>query len=195
MRHPNPLTLLLTLAVALLAAPACAAPNAQTGDQTAAQKASAERTQIEALLRGYHGLPEKARFDAAAEDPAKILRVIAADTLAGPMRTAALEALKWWPDDRTFALYEQALGAQNTAGVRHKALRYLVVFGDRAVPLLADTAANDPSVQIRRTAITALFELPGQRAGKALADAAEKESDPALKAETDGLIQKRSSIR
>ena len=190
MRRSTPLFLLL----ALVAGPACAGPNAQTDSQTAEQKATSERAQIEALLRGYHGLPEKARFEAAAEDPAKILRAIGADTAAGPMRTAALEALKWWPDDRTLALYESALGADNPAGVRHKVLRYVVVYGDRAVPLLT-AALNDPSVQIRRTAATALFEVPGQKATKALTDAAAKESDAGLKAELQTFVTRRNSIR
>ncbi len=191
MRHPTLLTLLLTLA----AAPACAGPsNPQTDTRTAAQTADAERAQIEALLRGYHGLPEKARFEAAATDPAKILRVIAADAQAGPMRTAALEALKWWPDARTFAVYESALGAENPAGVRHKVLRYVVVHGDRAVPLLA-AALNEPSVQIRRTAAIALFEVPGPKATKALSEAADKEADPTLAAELRAQVARRNSVR
>lgn len=182
----------MTALLALTAAPACAAPNAQTGAATAGQKA--DRGRIEALLRGYHGLPERSRFEAAAADPAATLREIAADTYAGPMRTAALEALKWWPDDATFALYIGAIGAENAAGVRHKALRYLPVFGDRAIPVLSGQT-SDPDVQIRRTAATALFDVPGEAAGRALREAALKESDPALRAEIEAFVARRASVR
>lgn len=185
---------LLIVLLALAAAPACAAPNAQTGEKAAAQAASAERSRLEALLRGYHGLPERSRFEEAAAEPAKILRVIAADAMAGPMRAAALEALKWWPDDRTFALYTAAIAADQPDGVRHKALRYLVVFGDRALPPLV-SALQDPDVQIRRTAATALFDVPGEAAGKALGDAARGESDPTLRATLEDFAARRSSVR
>jgi len=186
--------ILMTLLLALCAAPACASPTAQTDSRTAAQQLATERAQIEALLRGYHGLPERARFEAAAEEPAKILRAIGADAAAGPMQTAALEALKWWPDDRTFALYGQTVAAGNRDGVRHRVLRYLVVFGERAVPLLG-AGLTDPSVQIRRTAATALFEVPGRKADKVMAEAAVNESDPALRAELEAYASRRGSIR
>lgn len=190
MRRP----ILMTLLLAMAAAPACATPNTPTGSQTAAQKASAERAEVEALLRGYHGLPERARFEAAAVDPAKVLRAVAADPYAGPMRTAALEALKWWPDAQTLALYTEALRADQPAGVRHKVLRYVVVFGEAAVPLLAD-ALRDGDVQIRRTAATALFELPGEKATEALAAATVKEPDPTLAAELRDFVSRRGSVR
>ncbi len=184
----------MTAFLALSAGPACAGPNAQTGQQTAEQKAAGARAQVEALLRGYHGLPERARFEAAADDPASILRAIAADPYAGPLRPAALEALKWWPDDATFTLYVGALDGSNPVGVRHKVLRYLTVFGDRAVPALTERL-SDPDAQIRRTAATALFDLPGAAAGKALTEAAQREADPKLKAELVELAARRSSVR
>lgn len=169
--------------IAALATPAAAAP----GEAEA-------RARIEALLRGYHGLPDRDHFEAAAADPAKVLRVIAADPYAGPLRAAALEALKWWPDASTLALYTEAVRPESPTGLRHKVLRYLPVFGERALPLLAEAAADgDP--QIRRTAAAALFDVPGDAAGKALAAAARAESDPVARAEMQRLVERRATLR
>ena len=174
----------LALSAVMFASTACAAPKTEADD----------RARVEELLRGIHGLPEQSRFEAAAADPAKVLRVVAADELAGPMRTAALEALMWWPDPATLDVYRAALAPKNSKGVRYKTVRYLKAFGEQAIPLATDLS-KDSDPMVRRLAGELLFEIPGPAAGSALAAAAAAEADPSVKAELDALIQRRNSIR
>lgn len=179
-----------------LAGPAMAqvAPGGGTGPavQTPAQ---VERAQIERLLRGYHGLPERARFEAAAADPAQVLRAVAVDgAIFTPMRKAAVEALKWWPDEATFAVYTRLAAAGGEVGIRHRVLRDAVVFGDRALPMLT-AALGDADPQVRVTAAYALFDLPGEAGGALLREAAKGEADPQARSQIERLVEQRAMVR
>ncbi|MCA9542261.1 MAG: hypothetical protein KC620_25365 [Myxococcales bacterium] len=174
----------------LTVATACAAPAARP------ETSLTPRARVEALLRAHHGLPERSLIEeAGAPDAAKILRGIAADPQAFmPVRGAAFEALKWWPDEHTLALYTTAVGADQPASLRHRVLRYLPVYGEAALPLLT-IALGDANPQIRLTAAYAAFDTPGANAAKLLSDTAASEADPATRDGMQQLIAKRATIR
>lgn len=173
------------LLAALLAGPAVAAP----------REAAAERARVEALLRAYHATPDRAAFEAAAAEPAKLLRAIAADPQHfEPARRAAFDALRAWPDARTEALWLAHLGPEQPAGIRHTVLRALPALGDRALAPLADALA-DPDVELRITAAYALFDLPGDAARAALEQRAKREPDAHARREMSRLLGQRAVLR
>lgn len=157
--------------------------------------AQAERAQVERLLRGYHGLPERSLFEAAAADPAAVLRAVAADeAIFTPMRKAAVEALKWWPDEATWALYGRLAAPGGDVGLRHRVLRDVVVFGERALPVLS-AALGDADPQVRVTAAYALFDLPGEAGGAVLREAVKGEADPQVRGQIERLLAQGATLR
>ncbi|MEZ4437065.1 MAG: hypothetical protein R3F65_32110, partial [bacterium] len=80
------------------------------------------------------------------------------------------------------------------AGLRHRVLRDVVVFGDRALPVLTGALA-DGDAQIRVTAAYALFDLPGDASGAALRAAAKGEADPHARAQMERLVAQRATLR
>lgn len=174
------------LLAALLVGPALAAPPAE---------AAAERARVEALLRAYHATPDRAAFEAAAAEPAKLLRAIAADPQHfEPARRAAFDALRAWPDARTEALYLAHLGPEQPAGIRHAVLRALPALGDRALAPL-EAALADPDAELRITAAYALFDLPGDAARAALERRAKREPDAHARREMGRLLEQRAILR
>lgn len=172
--------------------PALAAPPAPVASQ------ATPRARVEALLRAYHATPDRAAFEAAAgptADPAKLLRALAADPQTfAPARRAAFDALRSWPDDHTFALYQTHLAPDHPTGLRHTVLRALVVFGDRALPLL-HAALTGPEVELRITAAYALFDLPGDAARELIRARAKVEPDAHARREMDRLLTQRAILR
>lgn len=180
-----------------LLAPAVALLLLCIGSAQAEPKPSPDaRMKVEALLRAHHGLPERSQLEAASKPhTAALLRTIAADTSTfPPVRAAAFEALKWWPDDATLALYARGISAETPVNLRHKVLRYMVVFGDRALPLLSG-ALGDPDRDIRLTAMNAVDDIAGARADKVLAQAAAAEKNPRVKHEMERRIARRARVR
>lgn len=168
------------------------------GPMLAVAAEATPRARIEALLRAYHATPDRAAFEAAAgptADPAKLLRALAADPQTfAPARRAAFDALRSWPDDHTFALYQAHLDPQHPTGLRHTVLRALVVFGDRALPML-QAALTDPDVELRITAAYALFDLPGDAARELIRTRAKVEPDAHARREMNRLLTQRAILR
>lgn len=140
-----------------------------------------ETKDVQLLLRGYHGVPERGEFEAASPKAREILKAFANDPLGGLFRERAILALGHWPDAETLWLYRRSL-KDPTLGeeARHLILLHgAETFGE---PILNDVVpflqADD--VAMRITAVAALSKI-GTDAAFAQIDAhAKAERDPAV---------------
>lgn len=176
------------LGASLVMSSACATPKVA---------ADTPRAQILDLLSSRHQLPARDRFEAAAPEPAKLLRAIAVDpSVPDLQRYAAYEALGWWPDDATFALYVEAVAPAQKAGQRHRVMRYLALaFGERALAPLTATLTGDGDPQIRLTAATAIADIPGDAARAALTAASKSDEAAVVRQGIERLLQRGGALR
>lgn len=145
-----------------------------SGASEAAKKADASpaspRADLEKLLSGYHGTPEKKLLETHIKEPQGLLREIAADPQAPPLqRRRALEALSYYADKNTEAFYAELL--QNDAAdelLRHRVMGLISAnFPDAALKYLQPFLGHE-DLQFRLSAIDAIQRLPGEDALEAL---------------------------
>ena len=152
-----------------------------------------ERARVELLLSARHELPALALFEAAAADPAAIVRGIAAEPKSHPAhRRAALVALQHWPDAASRRIYADLLqNPEAEVALRHRALLLASrVFGAEALSLVAP-ALSSPDPQLRRTAAEALWRLPGPGVDKLLEDTLAREPAGDLRAVLTRMLARR----
>ncbi len=142
---------------------------------------SSETKDVQLLLRGYHGVPERAEFEAASPKARDILKSFANDPLGGLFRERAIIALGHWPDAETLWLYRRSLKDPTLSEeARHLILLHgAETFGE---PIMNDVLPflQDDDVATRITAVAALSKIG--------TDAAFAQIDAHAKAETDASV-------
>jgi len=130
-----------------------------------ANPADEARERVLWLLSAVHELPTKAAFEKASSDARALVLAVARDPkVVGPQRTRALEALRYWPDQAALDVHVAAL---SEPALQQRALRLLGGFGERGLDALAPYLRHaDP--QVRATAVAAVADVKGTRAGALL---------------------------
>lgn len=163
--------LIVVLVPAFAAAQDSAGPDLPVGVSVEAE--SAERLAF--LLSAYHELPARAEFE-AVPDAQKILSTWATDRTAPLRQKRSLEALGYFADATTLAIYTSVLNdPQTRVGARHQTILLVGThFGVAGLDLLGRYLEAD-DVQLRLSAVDAIARTNTDRGFALLEERAETE--------------------
>ncbi len=155
-----------------------------------------EQRNVALLLMAYDQFPTAEAFKQVSANPRAVILSIYRDPASKPIvRLQALDALSLFPNEEVRELYKGILAkgwADEAPGEAHRAINGLMHgFGTDA---LADVAPmlNDKDIQIRMTAIEAIFNSGKEEGQRLLKARLDKENHPVVR---DLLVKRTLSVQ